>query len=363
VESFLSECADPRPLFLYAGVTFFHDQEHCVPKPLLQLFRFRLLASVVLATTGVLSLVAMAPARAAGYPDKPIHLVIPFPPAGATDVIGRAIGQELSKSLGQPVIVENRPGAGSTIGNDVVAKAAPDGYTLLMASGSICIAANVYSKVSYDVVKSFAPITLVGQVPHVLVANSAVKANTVKELIALARSQPGKLNAASQGNGTLSHMELELFKISTGTDIVHVPYRGSSTVMTDLVAGNVNLFFDSLTSSMPMVKRGNLKALAVLSPQRLPEYPELPTLAEAGVAGFEGKNWFALMAPAGTPPEIVRLLNERMVRILADPALKARMTAQGAILESSTPVELEKLIRDDLSRWATVVKKAGVHLE
>jgi tripartite-type tricarboxylate transporter receptor subunit TctC len=334
-----------------------------VPTPSFRLRRLPSCLSIVLATAGLLLPLAVAPAHAAGYPDKPIHLVIPFPPAGATDVLGRAIGQELSKSLGQPVIVENRPGAGSTIGNDVVAKAAPDGYTLLMASGSICIAANVYSKVSYDVAKSFAPITLVGQVPHVLVANSAVKANTVKELIALARSQPGKLNAASQGNGTLSHMELELFKISTGTDIVHVPYRGSSTVMTDLISGNVNLFFDSVTSSMPMVKKGSLKAFAVLSAQRLPEYPELPTMTEAGVAGFDGKNWFALMAPAGTPPEIVKLLNERMGRILADPALKTRMTAQGAILESSTPVELEKLIHDDLARWATVVKKAGVHLE
>jgi tripartite-type tricarboxylate transporter receptor subunit TctC len=244
-----------------------------------------------------------------------------------------------------------------------VAKAAPDGYTLLMASGSICIAANVYSKVSYDVVKSFAPITLVGQVPHMLVANPDVKANSVKELVALARSEPGKLNAASQGNGTLSHMELELFKISTGTNIVHVPYRGSSTVMTDLIAGNVNLFFDSVTSSMPMVRKGNLKALAVLSSQRLPDHPEIPTMTEAGVSGFDGKNWFALMAPAGTPPEIVKLLNERMVKILADPALKARMTAQGAMLESSTPAEMEKIIRDDLARWATVVKKAGVHLE
>lgn len=334
-----------------------------MPQSFRRLTRLPLFLTMVTATASMLLPMVAAPVHAAGYPDKPIRLVIPFPPAGATDVLGRAIGQELSKSLGQPVIVENRPGAGSTIGNDAVAKAAPDGYTLLMASGSICIAANVYNKVSYDVVKSFAPITLVGQVPHMLVANPAVKASTVKELIALARSQPGKLNAASQGNGTLSHMELELFKISTGTDIVHVPYRGSSTVMTDLISGNVNLFFDSVTSSMPMVKKGNLKALAVLSSQRLPDHPEIPTMTEAGVQGFDGKNWFALMAPAGTSPEIVKLLNERMVRILADPALKARMTAQGAILESSTPAEMDKIIRDDLARWATVVKKAGVHLE
>lgn len=334
-----------------------------MPQSFRRLTRLPLFLAMVTTTAGLLLPMVAAPVHAAGYPDKPIRLVIPFPPAGATDVLGRAIGQELSKSLGQPVIVENRPGAGSTIGNDAVAKAAPDGYTLLMASGSICIAANVYNKVSYDVVKSFAPITLVGQVPHMLVANPAVKASTVKELIALARSQPGKLNAASQGNGTLSHMELELFKISTGTDIVHVPYRGSSTVMTDLISGNVNLFFDSVTSSMPMVKKGNLKALAVLSSQRLPDHPEIPTMTEAGVQGFDGKNWFALMAPAGTSPEIVKLLNERMVRILADPALKARMTAQGAILESSTPAEMDKIIRDDLARWATVVKKAGVHLE
>lgn len=306
------------------------------------------------------SLLAALPAQAAGYPDKPIRLIVPFPPAGATDVLGRAVAQELTKMLGQSVVVENKPGAGSTIGSDVVAKAPPDGYTLLLASGSMAIAANYYRKLPYDTTSAFAPVSLVGQVPHILVVNPAVKATTVKELIALAKANPGKLNAASQGNGTLSHMELELFKLSTGTNIVHVPYRGSSTVMTDLISGNVNLFFDSVTSSMPMVKKGSLRALAVLAAQRLPDHPELPTMAEAGVPGFDGKNWFALLAPAGTPQPIIKLLNEKMVQLLADPSLKAKMLSQGAILESSTPAEMDKIMKDDVARWAKVVKRAGI---
>lgn len=297
------------------------------------------------------------------YPSKPVRLVIPFPPAGATDVLGRALGQKLSESLGQTVVIENRPGAGSTIGAEQVASAPADGYTLLLASGSICISANLYKKLPFDPAKSFAPVSLVGHVPHMLVANPTVPANSVKELIALAKSKPGEMNVASQGNGTLSHMELELFKLAAGVELTHVPYKGSSNAMTDLLAGNVSMLFDSVTSSLPMVRKGQLKALGVVSPKRLTFAPDIPTITEAGVPGFDAANWFALLAPAGTPKEIVQVLNTHVARALESAELRQRLAAQGAVLESSTPVALAVLIRDDLDRWAKVVKQAGIKLE
>ncbi len=306
---------------------------------------------------------ASAYASAQQYPGKPIRLVIPFPPAGATDVIGRALGQKLSESLGQAVVIENRPGAGSTIGADLVSNASPDGYTLLLASGSICISANLYKKLPFDPARSFAPISLVGHVPHMLVANPSVPANSIKELIALAKARPGQLNVASQGNGTLSHMELELFKAAAGVDLTHVPYKGSSNAMNDLLSGNVSMLFDSVTSSLPMVRKGQLKALGVVSPKRLPFAPEIPTIAEAGVPGFDAANWFAVLAPAGTPKEIVQLLNTHVAKALAMPDLRQRLAAQGAVLESSTPEELSTLIRSDLDRWAKVVRQADLKLE
>jgi tripartite-type tricarboxylate transporter receptor subunit TctC len=297
------------------------------------------------------------------YPNKPVRLVIPFPPAGATDVLGRALGQKLSESLGQAVVIENRPGAGSTIGAEQVANAPADGYTLLLASGSICISANLYKKLSFDPAKSFAPVSLVGHVPHMLVANPAIPADSVKGLIALAKAKPGEINVASQGNGTLSHMELELFKQAAGVELTHVPYKGSSNAMTDLLAGNVSMLFDSVTSSLPMVRKGQLKALGVVSPKRLAFAPDIPTITEAGVPGFDAANWFALLAPAGTSKEIIQVLNTHVARALESAELRQRLAAQGAVLESSTPEALAALIRHDLDRWAKVVKQAGIKLE
>ena len=297
------------------------------------------------------------------YPSKPIRLVIPFPPAGATDVLGRALGQKLSESLGQAVVIENRPGAGSTIGAEQVANAPADGYTLLLASGSLCISANLYKKLPFDPARSFAPVSLVGHVPHMLVVNPAVPAGSVKELIKLAKARPGEINVASQGNGTLSHMELELFKQAAGVDLTHVPYKGSSNAMTDLLAGNVSMLFDSVTSSLPMVRKGQLRALGVVSPKRLAFAPDIPTITEAGVPGFDAANWFALLAPAGTSREIVQVLNTHVARALESAELRQRLAAQGAVLEGSTPEALAALIRDDLDRWAKVVKQAGIKLE
>jgi tripartite-type tricarboxylate transporter receptor subunit TctC len=297
------------------------------------------------------------------YPNKPIKLVIPFPPAGATDVLGRALGQKLSESLGQAVVIENRPGAGSTIGAEQVANAPADGYTLLLASGSICISANLYKKLPFDPARSFAPVSLVGHVPHMLVANPTVPAGSVKDLITLAKAKPGEINVASQGNGTLSHMELELFKLAAGVELTHVPYKGSSNAMTDLLAGNVSMLFDSVTSSLPIVRKGQLKALGVVSPTRLAFAPDIPTITEAGVPGFDAANWFAVLAPAGTSREIVQVLNTHVARALESAELRQRLAAQGAVLESSTPEALAALIRDDLGRWAKVVKQAGIRLE
>ncbi|GJG98507.1 tripartite tricarboxylate transporter substrate binding protein [Cupriavidus pauculus] len=301
-------------------------------------------------------------ALAQTYPSKTIRLVIPFPPAGATDVLGRAIAQKLSEGLGQSVVVENRPGAGSTIGSDIVAKAAPDGYTLLLASGSLAIASNLYTKLGFDILKSFTPISLVGHVPHMLVVSPSIPANSVKELVALAKSKPGQLSAASQGNGTLSHLELEMFKLSTGTDMLHVPYKGSNNVMPDLLAGNVSVFFDSVPSSMPLVKSGKLKALGVVGAKRLPMSPEIPTLAEAGLPGLEMKNWFALLAPAGTPAEIIELLNMQVQKAVITPDLAARLADQGVILEASTPKQLATLMQSDVAKWGKIIRSANVRL-
>lgn len=301
-------------------------------------------------------------ALAQTYPSRTIRLVVPFPPAGATDVLGRAIAQKLSEGLGQPVVVENRPGAGSTIGSDIVAKAAPDGYTLLLASGSLAIASNLYPRLGFDILKSFTPISLVGHVPHMLVVNPSVPANSVKELIALAKAKPGQISAASQGNGTLSHLELEMFKLSTGADMLHVPYKGSNNVMPDLLAGNVSVFFDSVPSSMPLVKSGKLKALGVVGARRLPMSPDIPTLAEAGLPGFDVKNWFALLAPAGVSPEIVELLNTQVQKAVAAPDFAARLADQGVILEGSTPKQLSMLMQSDVAKWGKIVKSANVHL-
>jgi tripartite-type tricarboxylate transporter receptor subunit TctC len=301
-------------------------------------------------------------AMAQQYPSKPIRLIVPFPPAGATDVIARGIAQKLSEGLGQTVVVENRPGAGSTIGADAVAKAAPDGYTLLLATGSTAISTTLYSKLGFDMINSFAPVSLIGYVPHMLVVHPSVPANSVKELIALAKAKPGQLNAASQGNGTLSHLELEMFMGATGANMLHVPYKGSSNVMPDLLAGNVTVFFDSVASSMAFVKKGQLKALAVLSDKRLALSPDIPTFAESGVPGFNARNWYALLAPAGTSKEIVQVLNAQVAKAIKAPDVVEQLARQGAVLEGSTPEQLTAFMKNDLAKWTKVVKDANVRI-
>ena len=303
------------------------------------------------------------------WPNKPVRIVVPFAPAGTTDILARALAPELGKAFGQTFVIENKPGAGGNIGAEQVAKSAPDGYTLLMGTvGTHAINPSLYRKMPYDHVKDFVPITLVAGVPNVLVMNPA-KAEawcirSVPDLIRYARANPGKLNMASSGNGTSIHLAGELFKASTGTFMVHIPYGGSGPALLDLMGGNMDLMFDNLPSSMTQIKAGKLKALAVTSAQRSAAVPELPTIAEAGpLPGFEASSWFGLLAPAGTPADIVARIQQETARALATPAMKERLLAQGAIPSGIEPAAFAQLIAAETKKWAQVVKSSGATVD
>jgi tripartite-type tricarboxylate transporter receptor subunit TctC len=305
----------------------------------------------------------------AQYPTKPVQVIISFTPASATDIVGRIVTAKLSEYWGQPVINENRSGAGGAIGSAAVAKAAPDGYTLLMGTvGTHGINASLYPKLPYDPIKDFAPITLVAGVPNVLVMNpakaQALKIDSVPELIRYAKAHPGQLNMASSGNGTSIHLSGELFKSMTGTFMVHFPYRGSGPALLDLIGGTMDLMFDNLPSALPQIKAGKLKALAVTSAQRSAALPELPTIAEAGpVPGFEASSWFGLLAPAGTPGDIVNRIQQESAKALATPALKERLLSQGAIPSGMTPTQFAAFIAVETKKWAQVVKVSGAKVD
>ena len=309
-------------------------------------------------------LAVAAPAQAQSYPDKPIKLVVPFAPAGATDVLARIVGQKLSELEKQPVIVDNRAGAGGNIGSDAVAKAAPDGYTLLMgAVGTHAINVSLYKKMPYDPVKDFIPVVLVATVPNVLVVPASLPVNSVKELIAYGKANPGKLNFGSSGNGTSIHLSGELFKSMTGVDMQHVPYKGSGPATVDLLSGQVQMMFDNLPSAMPNIKSGKLKALAVTSAKRSPSLPDVPTIAEAGVPGYEAPSWFGILVPKGTPPEIVAKLNTDINKILAMPDTKKKFLEQGAEPAGGTPEQFAALINSEIPKWAKVVKASGAQID
>ncbi|HEY4137833.1 MAG TPA: tripartite tricarboxylate transporter substrate binding protein, partial [Casimicrobiaceae bacterium] len=262
------------------------------------------------------------------YPTKPVRLVVPFPAAGTTDIIARATAQKLSEAWGQQVIVDNRPGAAGNIGSELVAKSAPDGYTLLMGTvGTHAINPSLYAKMPYDHVKDFAPVILVAGVPNVLVVNPELPVKSVPELIAYAKANPGKLNFASSGSGTSIHLSGELFKAMTGVQMTHVPYKGSAPALTDLVGGQVQLMFDNLPSSLAFIKAGKLRAIAVTSKARAAALPDVPTVAES-IPGFEASSWFGILAPAGTPPDIIARINGEVTRWLATPEAKDKLTAQ-----------------------------------
>src|SRR5512134_15654 len=299
----------------------------------------------------------------AQYPNRPVKLIVPFPPAGATDIVGRIVAQKLGEQMSQSVVVENKPGAGGSIGSDLVAKSAPDGYTLLMATSSTHSIGPVLQKLPYDPLKDFAPITHVANVPNVLVVSPVLPVTSVKELIAYAKARPGKLNFASSGVGTIVHLNGELFKMLTGIDAVHVPYKGTALSIPDLASGNIAFLFDSLASVMPHVKAGNARPLAVNAPQRSALLPEIPTLAQAGLPAFDRYTWFGLFAPAGTPPDIVRRLQAEVAAALKSPDLRERFDAVGAEPVGSGSEQFVERIRSDSVRWAEVIKAGNVKVQ
>jgi tripartite-type tricarboxylate transporter receptor subunit TctC len=321
----------------------------------------RLLLALVL--TGLGSALPIG-VSAQAYPNHPIRLVVPFPAGGTTDILARAIAQKLSESLGQPFVVDNRPGAGGNIGADIVAKSAPDGYTLLMGTvGTQAINVSLYAKMPYDAAKDFAPVVLVAGVPNVLVVNPSVPVKTVQELLKLAKDKPGSINFASSGNGTSIHLSGELFKTMTGAQIAHVPYKGSAPALTDLLGGQVQIMFDNLPSAMPHIKAGKLRAVAVTSAKRAPALPELPTIAESGVPGFEASSWFGILAPAGTPREIVTRINAEANKALQSADMKEKLLAQGAEAVGNTPEYFGDYIKAETVKWAKVVKESGAKVD
>ena len=320
---------------------------------------------------GAGSLVAAAAARAqSAWPSRPVRVVVPFAPAGTTDILARALVPELGKAFGQTFIIDNRPGAGGNLGADMIAKSAPDGYNLLMGTvGTHAINAALYPKMSFDPVKDFVPIVLVAGVPNVLVMNpakaDALGVRSVTDLVRYAKANPGRLNMASSGNGTSIHLSGELFKSVTGTYMVHFPYKGSGPALLDLIGGTMDLMFDNLPSALPHIRSGKLKAIAVTSLQRSAALPELPTIAETGGAltGFDASSWFGLFAPAGTPGEIVNRINQETARSFQAPAFKERLLSQGAIPGGQPPTEFAKFIAAETAKWAQVVKVSGAKVD
>jgi tripartite-type tricarboxylate transporter receptor subunit TctC len=311
----------------------------------------------------------LAPAQAQTWPSKAVRIVVPFPPGGTTDIVARSIGVELQRMWQHPVVIENRPGAGGNIGADLVAKAAPDGYTLLMGTvGTHAINKALFeqngAKMPFDPAKDFVPITLAAGVPNVMVINPKLPVNSVAEFIAYAKARPGQLNMASSGNGTSIHLSGELFKTVTGVYMVHFPYRGSAPAVTDLIAGNMNVMFDNLPSALPHIKSGRLKALAVTSRTRSPALPDVPTIEEAaGLKGFDASSWFGLFAPAGTPRAIVDKILGDVAKALALPAVRERFIAQGADPGGNTPDQFAAFIRAETDKWTRVVKFSNAKVD
>ncbi|MES2185318.1 MAG: tripartite tricarboxylate transporter substrate binding protein [Pseudomonadota bacterium] len=333
----------------------------------------RRLATAAALASLTLAGLALAPAAWAqnAWPTRPVRIVVPFAPGGTTDILARAVAPELSKAFGQQFIIDNRAGAGGNVGADIVAKAAPDGYTLLMGTvGTHGINRALYPKMPFDPIKDFAPITMVAAVPNVMEMNAekakALGIHNVKDFIRVAKERPGKFNMASSGNGTSIQMAGELFKTMTGTYMVHFPYRGSAPAVMDMIAGNMDVMFDNLPSSMQQIKSGKLVALAVTSAQRSPALPNVPTVEEAGgpqLKGYEASSWFGLLAPAGTPPEIVNHIQQELAKSLQTATIKEKMLAQGAIASGSTPQEFTQHIAAEHVKWAKVVKAAGATVD
>ena len=304
---------------------------------------------------------ASAKDPASEYPKRPIRMVVPFPPGGATDILARVVGKRLTEVWSQNVIIDNRPGAGGTLGANLVAKANMDGYTLVMGTNaSHAIAPSLYANLAYDPLKDFAPITLVAIVPQVVVVHPALPVKNISELIALAKQKPGELNFSSAGQGTPGHLGMELFKMMTGTNMIHVPYQGGAPGLAAVAGGQVQFMADNMNSALPFIRAGRVRAIAVTSAKRSGALPEMPTIAEQGVTGFDSGSWFGMFAPAGTPAAIVAKLHAETVKTLNLPDVKQTLAQQGAEVGANTPAQFTELIRSDITRWTKVIKAAGV---
>lgn len=316
-------------------------------------FKFRIVIAV-LALAGTAT-----PAGAAGYPDHPVRMIVPFTPAGATDLLARLVGERLGAKLGQSVVIDNRAGAGGNVGAEIAAHAAPDGYTLLMGPASVyAISATLYPRLGYDLVKDLTPVSLVANVPHVLLVNNDLPVKSVPELVQLAKKNPGQLNIASQGSGTVSHLEAELLKHMAGIDMLHVPYKGSAPAILDLIGGRVHVMFDSIASALPHVRAGKLRAIAVASNTRSSLLPNVPTVAES-LPGYSAHSWLGIFVPAGTPQSVVQRLQRDLVAAIDDPKAQARLVEVGFEPKSSTQEDFAKLVRDEMAKWRPVVKMSG----
>lgn len=306
-------------------------------------------------------ILSAAPAALAQYPSRPVRMLVGFPPGGANDIVARIASQKLSETLGQPVVVENRPGNAGVVAAEVLAKSTPDAYTLMLGStGTNSIAPALTSKLPYDPVNAFAPVGLLGVAPSAMVVNSAVPAQSVREFVALAKSRPGKLTYASSGNGTTLHLGGELFKLMAGVDLVHIPYKGNAQALNDVVGGQVDLIFSALPPALPLAKAGKVRVLGIAMPERLRSMPDMPTVAEQGLPGYEMSTWYGIFAPAGSPPEAIEKLGAEIRRAVADPKVREQIVAQGIEPVSSTPAEFRAFVNSELEKWAKVVKAAAI---
>lgn len=314
-------------------------------------------------TAALLAAAASAGVQAQAWPSRPIRYVVPFPPAGATDILARIIGDKISGPLGQPVIVENRAGAAGNVGTEMVVKSPADGFTILQGTVAQSISETLYTRLNFSFERDLAPVALIALVPNVMEVHPSVPAKTVQEFIALAKANPGKINFASSGSGTSIHMSAEMFKMITGVNIVHIPYKGSGPALADLIGGQVSVMFDNLTSSIGYIRSGKLRALAITTATRYPGLPDLPTMQEAGVPGYEASAWFGILAPKATPREIVSRLNAEANKALALADVREKLAAQGAIPAPGSPEDFGRFIHNEVAKWAKVVKASGAKVE
>jgi tripartite-type tricarboxylate transporter receptor subunit TctC len=311
----------------------------------------------------VLSLCVPLIAAAQPYPSKPVRLIVTYPPGGGADTIARLLSPKLGEALGQPVLVENRAGAGGTIGADLVAKSPPDGYTLMLDAANYAVNPSLYPKLPYDPAKAFAPVTLIALFPNMVVVNPAFPVSSIRQLIEKIKAEPGKIAFASSGNGSAQHLAAELFRQRAGLDMVHVPYKGGGPALIDVMAGQVPLYFGNMASALPHVKNGKLKALAVTGAKRSPAAPELPTVSEAGMPGYQVYEWNAIFAPAGTPEAIVKRLHAEIAKALALPDLRERIGALGGEIVASPPADTAAWLREQTASWGKVVREGNIKIE